>query len=287
MKRIPVTVSLLLITSLVVVIGLGSPHRVAFAAMDPGATAAGALAPVNPAASETVVAGNPIVEITKSCPSLRYVGRNAVFEITVTNRGDGPADNVVVTDVISGRIEFISADNDGVREGNNIVWRLGTLGAGASRTLKTTFRCNQIGTVRNTATVAYCVEASDECELEVKGIPAILLECVDDPDPIEINGSLTYTIAVLNQGSAVGTNIVVDCTLPPEEEHVKTAGPTKATVDGKRVTFAPLASLAPKARAIYKVTVKGVAEGDVRFRVELKSDQIKTPVMETESTHIY
>ena len=36
---------------------------------------------------------------------------------------------------------------------------------------------------------------TDVCDLEVKGIPAILLECVDDPDPIEINGTLTYKTA--------------------------------------------------------------------------------------------
>jgi uncharacterized repeat protein (TIGR01451 family) len=110
---------------------------------------------------------------------------------------------------------------------------------------------------------------------------------VDNPDPNEVGSELTYTITVLNQGSAVGTNIVVDCTLPPEEEYVSSTGPTKATVKGKRVTFARLSTLAPKAKAVFRVRVRGVAVGDVRFRVDLTSDQLKRPVMETESTHIY
>jgi uncharacterized repeat protein (TIGR01451 family) len=286
MKRIAVKLPFSL-ALLLAAVGSGPSLHVASAAMPPVMDATDADSSADPEASATLVAGQPILELTKDCPGLRYVGRNAIFEITLTNRGDGPANDVVVTDVISGRIDFIKADNNGVREGNNIVWRLGTLEAGGNRTLKATFRCNHIGRVRNTATVTYCVEASDACELEVKGIPAILLECVDDPDPIEINGSVTYTITVLNQGSAIGTNIVIECTLPPEEEHVSSTGPTKAKVEGRKVTFAPLASLAPKANVVYKVTVKGVKEGDVRFRVELKSDQIKTPVMETESTHIY
>jgi uncharacterized repeat protein (TIGR01451 family) len=272
MRRTTVTASWF-IALLVVAIGSGPSRGLALAAMTEQ--------------SASVSAGQPILELSKSCPNLRYVGRDAIFEITVANKGDGPANDVVVTDVTSGRIDFLRADNNGVREGNNIVWRLGTLEAGANRTLKATFRCNHIGTVRNSVTVTYCAEASDACELKVKGIPAILLECVDDPDPIEINGRVTYTITVLNQGSAVGTNIVIECTLPPEQEHVSSTGPTKAKTDGKMVTFAPLASLAPKATAVYKVTVKGVGEGDVRFRVQLESDQIKTPVMETESTHIY
>ncbi|HUU83458.1 MAG TPA: hypothetical protein VM243_08145 [Phycisphaerae bacterium] len=273
MKRIATQVALLVIV--VVVLSVGSSQRGVVAAQERAGSGA------------AVAAGQPILEISKSCPDLRYVGRDATFEITVANRGGGSANNVVVTDAIQGSIDFVSADNGGVREGGNIVWRLGVLEAGATRTLKANFGCNRIGMVRNTATVTYCAAASDTCELEIKGIPAILLECVDDPDPIEINGNVTYTITVVNQGSAVGTNIVIACTLAPEQEHVSSTGPTNATAAGKDVTFAPLASLAPKASAVYKVTAKGVGEGDVRFRVELMSDQIKTPVMETESTHIY
>ena len=240
-----------------------------------------------PSLDVAVAAGQPMVEITKVCPQLRYLGRDATFEITVVNKGNGIAHNVVVTDVITGEIEFKSADNDGKHENGRTVWHLDTLAAGQSRTLKAAFHCNRIGKIRNKATVNYCAEVSDTCELEVKGIPAILLECVDDPDPIEVNGSLTYTITVVNQGSAVGTNIKIACILPPQEEYVSSTGATKANVDGKKVTFAPLATLAPKATALFKITVKGTAEGDVRFAVELTSDQMDTPVNETESTHIY
>ena len=237
--------------------------------------------------SAAEAANQPILELTKNCPKLRYLGREATFEITVSNRGDGPAKDVVVTDVITGGIEFLSADNQGTREGSHIVWHLGSLKAGEIRNLKATFRCNRIGKIKNAATVSYCAEATDECELEVKGIPAVLLECVDDPDPIELGNSVTYTIAVTNQGTAVGTNIVIECTLPNEQEYVSSVGPTDAAAKGKKVTFAPLASLAPKASAVYKVTVKGVGVGDVRFRTQLKTDQIDTPVSETESTRIY
>ena len=271
MQRIT-TISVLFIL-FVAVAGTGASHDVAFAGMTESMT--------------TVVAGQPMLEVTKSCPKMRYIGRDAAFEITVANKGDGPAHDVVVTDVITGEIEFKSADQNGTHEGGNIVWRLGTLAAGESRTFNTVYRCNQIGRVGNKVTVTYCAEVSDTCELEVKGISAILLECVDDPDPIEINSSVTYSIKVLNQGSAVGTNIVIACTLPPEQEYLSSTGPTNAKAQNQKVTFASLKSLAPKATVVYKVTAKGIGEGDVRFRVEMTSDQIKTPVMETESTHIY
>lgn len=239
------------------------------------------------AAPAWTASGQPMIELTKTCPKLRYLGREATFEITVANTGTGPAQDVVVTDVNPQGIEFVSADSEGTRQGGNIIWQLGALDAGKSRVLKTTFRCNRIGKYKNSATVTYCAAARDECELEVKGISAILLECVDDPDPIEINSNVTYTITVTNQGSAVGTNIAITCTLPKEQEHVSSTGPSEVRTKGKMVTFAPLPTLAPKAKAVYEVTVKGTAEGDVRFRVEMKSDQMTSPVSETESTHIY
>lgn len=239
------------------------------------------------AGSATAMAGSPSVQITKSCPTLRYLGRDATFEITVANTGDGAAQDVVVTDVLPEGLDYRSTDNNGVREGSKIVWRLGALEAGESKVLKTVLGCNRIGKFKNSATVTYCAEATEMCELEVKGIPAILLECVDDPDPIEVNGNLTYTISVKNQGSAVGTNITIACTLPKEEEYVSSSGPTDAKAEDGKVTFAALASLAPQATAVFKVTVKGLSEGDVRFRVEMNSDQTDSPVMETESTHIY
>jgi len=234
-----------------------------------------------------VQAGQPIVDIVKVCPELRYLGRNVTFEITVTNRGDGPALNVVVKDRLAGGVQFVDADSGGARAGDDIVWQLGTLEAGKARTVKTTQRCDQIGKVVNTATVSYCAEVATSCAFPIKGIPAILLECVDDPDPTEVGGQLTYTITVLNQGSAVGTNIVINCTLPPEEEYVSSTGPTAAKVEGKAVTFAPIATLAPKATAVFGLKVKGLAAGDVRFKVEMNSDQLERVVMETESTHIY
>lgn len=231
--------------------------------------------------------GAPNIQLTKKCPNLRYVGRDATFELNVTNSGTGTAMDVVVTDTLPTGVEFLNADNDGRREGNLVVWRLGELAAGQSHTLKINVRCNQITTVRNRAKVTYCAMSEAECEFAVEGISAILLECVDAPDPIEVGGQMTYTITVTNQGSALGTGIAVECTLPEEEEFVQAGGATTAKAEGRTVKFAPLATLDPKAKAVFTVTVKGVKVGDARFQINLLSDQIKTPVMETESTRVY
>ncbi|HUS92148.1 MAG TPA: DUF11 domain-containing protein [Phycisphaerae bacterium] len=230
----------------------------------------------------------PALVLTKSGPKTRYVGRPVTYTITVKNTGDAPAKNTVVTDAVPAGTQFVSASNGGKLAGSGVTWQVGTIEPNGSATVTMTVNATRRGTIRNTATAeAYCAKASGETTTQVEGIPAILLECIDLADPIEIGAQETYEIIVTNQGSADGTNIMITCTLPDEQDYVSATGPTKATVAGKTVTFAPLANLAPQAKATYKVVTKGVKAGDTRFKVSLNSDQMTTPAEETESTHIY
>lgn len=238
-------------------------------------------------ASARVVVRQPVLAITKRGPDVRFLGRPATFEITVLNTGDAPARDAVLTDPLPAGTELVAADG-GQLVGGNVVWQLGTLEPRAARTVQLTLKPNVIGTIENVATVeAYCARATAAARLEIRGIPAILLEVVDHPDPIEIGSDVTYTIEVTNQGSAVGTNIVVDCALPAELQYVSANGPVSFQADGPSIRFAPLAALPPKATVTYRVVAKGLQEVDARFKVTLRSDQTTSPVEETESTHIY
>ena len=216
------------------------------------------------------------------------MGRPLTYEITVTNKGDAPARNTVVTDVVPAGTAFVAASAGGKFANGAVTWSLGTLQPGGSAKVSLTLRAVARGRARNTATVrAYCARAAAEATTELAGVPAILLELIDEADPIEVGAQETYVVTVTNQGSADGTNISVVCTLPAEQEFVSAKGPTEATHKDGVVTFAPLGELDPKAKAVYRVMVKGIKAGDVRFKVSLKSDQMTSPAEETESTHIY
>ncbi len=239
-------------------------------------------------AAYAVTVVKPELAMSKSGPKKRFSGRPATYDITITNKGDGPANKLVVTDVIPSGATFVSATDGGKLAGGKAVWNLGSLAAGASKKVSITLKLDKMGTFVNKATAkAYCADASAEASTSVVGIAAILLEVIDLEDPIEVGSNETYVISVTNQGTAVGTNIRVVATLPAEMDYISSTGPTTAAVNGKIITFAPLARLAPKATVQYKVIIKGIAAGDLRFGVRLVSDQMTSPVMETESTHAY
>ena len=230
----------------------------------------------------------PELRVTKTSPDVRFLGRPAEFQITVENVGDSVARGTVLTDQMPAGATFLGASDGGTASGNAVTWNLGDLPPGGRRTVTIAMTARQIGQFRNVAIArAYCTEATAEAPLLVRGIPAILLEVIDIDDPIEVGAQNTYEITVTNQGSAEDTNIVVTCELPPQQEFVAAEGAVPFQVNGRTVTFAPLPQLAPQAAAKYRVVVKGLSEGDVRFRTTLTSAQLTQPVEETESTRHY
>ncbi len=249
------------------------------------ATEAGGLSAEATATTRVV---KPALQLSKQGPDVRYLGRPAEFTLTVRNTGDAVARNLVVTDTVPGGLTFLAASDGGKYANGRVTWRLGELPAGQSRSVTVKLNTFQIGRMENTARAeAYCANADARAVLEVRGIPALLLEVVDLSDPIEVGGNVTYEITVLNQGSAAGTSIVIRCQIPGEQSYISADGPTDASTSGKVVTFAPLASLAPKATAKYRVTLKADSVQDVRFGVRMTADQLDSPVEETESTHQY
>ncbi|MHC5111527.1 MAG: COG1361 family protein [Planctomycetota bacterium] len=231
---------------------------------------------------------SPLLTVDKTGPDVRYLGRPAVFNLTVKNSGDAAARDAVLRDQIPSGLTFNSASDGGRLTGNEVVWNLGTINAGDSRSVSITFTPTQQGMFENRARVdAYCAEDRTAVSMEARGIPAILLEVIDIEDPIEVGASTTYEIRVLNQGTAHGTGIMIVCEVAPEQVFVSASGPTGFRDQGKRVTFDPLLSLAPKAEVKFFVSVKGQTASDARFKVSLTSNQLERPVEETESTHIY
>ena len=56
---------------------------------------------------------------------------------------------------------------------------------------------------------------------------------------------------------------------------------------GQQILFDPIGSVGVKGEATYRVKVKGMQPGDMRFRVKMTSDQNRTPVVKEENTRFY
>ncbi len=226
----------------------------------------------------------PGLKVEKTGTKEQILGRNADYEIAVSNTGDTTLNNVVVSDVAPAETAIVAAPGATI-SGNKATWTIAELkpGAKVSQTLKLTSKVagNHCNTV--TASAGSLNDSAKACTLW-KGIAAVLLEVVDDPDPIQVGENTTYTIKVTNQGFADIHNVKIVYTSDEETAPVSSA---QGTVSGKTVNFAPVAVLGAKQVVTYTITVKGNKAGDSRNKVVLTAEELTSPVEETESTTVY
>lgn len=240
-------------------------------------------------ASATTTVRSPELALECAAPGEVFAGRPARVNLKVTNKGDAPETLVTVELPIPAGATVQSATEGGRTANNRVVWEIRNLAPNAAKDLSATLVASQPGSLAMNVTArgacAKPVEA--RCNTRVAGIPAILLEVIDIEDPIEVGNNEVYEIIVTNQGSAPDTGVKVVCTLEDSQEFVSGTGTTAVSGAGRTITMQPVASLAPKAKATWRVTVKALKAGDIRFSVKMTSDNIDRPVEETEATRQY
>jgi len=231
----------------------------------------------------------PVLTLTKSGPKRQYLGRSVSYEISVFNKGDGPAQNTIVEDIIPPGVTGIEATTGAQFSGAKLIWELGTLEPNTSKKVRVSYTPSKEGELMASATAsAYCAEpVTDSAKTTITGIAAARLDVVDLDDPVEVGNTTTYVITVSNEGSAPDNNIRIVCLLDDKLQYVSSAGSTAGSLIGKTVSFAPLRTIEPKTKATWRVVVKGLQAGDVRFKVAMHTDQLALPIEEMEATHIY
>jgi uncharacterized repeat protein (TIGR01451 family) len=172
-----------------------------------------------------------------------------------------------------------------------VSWSLGDLPPHASREVSLAVMAVNIGEYKHAAVAraARGLEAQAEAETRIEGMPALLVELVDLDDPVEVGGNARYELRITNTGSKTETNLQVVCTLPDKMDFggAQGAGGSGHRVEGKEVIFEPLPRLAPRADAVYRVSARPRAAGDLRFKARIKADSLAEPVNKEESTKVF
>lgn len=268
------------------------PERTGTFAAQATANAAGGLSASSGTAQTVVKQAN--LDLAIMCPQgSTFIGRTLSYEAVVTNKGDGAANNTMLM-VTTGGASVASASDGGSAGAGGINWNLGTIAPGQSR--KVSFVLNPgaafTGNVAVSAkATAVCAnEPAVNCTAQVIGIPAQLLDGVDNPDPVQVGNTTTYTLRVTNQGSQPLTNVKLMGKLinADKMQYVSTTGPAgNGQTSGADVTFPAVPTLAPGQSVTYTVVVKATGEGQVSFEAQTSSDQITVPLIKRETTNFF
>ena len=242
---------------------------------------------VHAEATSTTVVHAPVLTVACAAPDVRYMGRSFDVSFTVNNTGDAPAAGTILDLPVPSGLKATAASNGGQVSAGRVSWDLGSVGVNSPQTVTASFTGDAAGNFAfNPSAKGACAPAvSSSCQTALKGVPAILLEKSDDPDPVGVGEQTTYTVRVTNQGFADDNNIKVVVTIAPELVPVSATG--DGAISGQTVTFPVVPRLPAKEAVTYRVVAKGVKPGDGRTRFELNSDMLQSPVIAEESTHVY
>jgi uncharacterized repeat protein (TIGR01451 family) len=218
----------------------------------------------------------------------QFVGKSASYEINIGNPGDLPLKNVVVTDSMPAEGRILQATGAAL-SGGSASWTIVELAPGEEKKFSVVATAQSPGVYKNLVQVktAEGVTAQSEYPTLWRGMAGLSLQMTDSADPIKEGDTTEFSITLTNQGTAADSNVRVQMSFPGGLQPLSASGATTATIAGQSVSFAPVATLAPKQSLVWKVVAKGSVVGDNRTRVQYTSDSIKVPVTKDESTQVY
>jgi uncharacterized repeat protein (TIGR01451 family) len=260
-------------------------------------------------ARATVNVVEALLQIAQTGPTKCHVRAEPTYEITLSNPGTATTDSVALYAVLPEGFEFVQASDNATFSAANraVVWKLSGLAPGATKPVSLKIRAAAAGdgslrTIAQTVPEQPAVglaggvpakpagrilEAKTETAIKAEGVAAVRFEVLDLDDPVEVGKEAVYEIRVMNQGTGVCTNVQLVAAIAEGTEYKGSSGPTQVKAQGQHLVFEPIASLAAKGEAVYRVKVRGTVAGDLRFRVQLTCDQVRTPVVKEESTRFY
>ncbi len=179
-------------------------------------------------ATATTTIAAPGLNVTKTGPAAATVGAPIRYQITVTNPGNGPATNVMLTDSFDAGLQHSSGANP-------VRLELGTLAPGETRPVTLDLVATQTGTLVNrvTATADGGLTAQAQHPVTVQQ-PRMDMTKTGPPFRFA-GGQVEWTITVTNSGEVPLTNVVVRDQLPREVTFVSAS--TGGQVGGGQVVW--------------------------------------------------
>jgi uncharacterized repeat protein (TIGR01451 family) len=233
----------------------------------------------------------PRLDLQLAGPALRYLGRKALYTLKISNPGDAPATNVTISDLVPEGFKVLAASDGGRHDfsSHTVSWFLGEIKPGETHEVKLEVQAVNPGEFKHKASAVGANNLNVESELatRIEGLSALMLEMVDTDDPIEVSSETSYEVRITNTGSKVETDIKLLATIPEKMEFKNATGPVRFQQEGKTIVFEPLEKLAPKADAVFRINVKALDQGIVRFKIQMTSTNLTEPVIKMEATRIY
>lgn len=199
--------------------------------------------------------------VEKRGPREARIGQPCRFAVRIRNTGGADAENVTLTDQVPAGAQLISTNPTAQQEGDRLVWRLGSIPAGATRTVEMRIEPTREGPLGSVARVTMDTAASAST---VCTRPQLAVR-MSAPRSVLLGEEQMVTIELHNPGTGAATNVMLSEDVPAALRHPAGAElefevGTLEPGETRRIDLRMTAAAAGRVQNL--VTV--VADGDLR-----------------------
>ena len=225
-------------------------------------------------------------------PKIRYLERQATFNLAVKNIGTADASELEFVAHLPTGLKFNAANNRGSYDPqtHTVTWAiLGDLPAGRVAPMQLTVMPVDLGNqaIKLTAKGRLGIAADAKTELRVEGLAELDFSIGQDNGTIEVGTTSTYSVQLKNVGNKPDKNVQVVVELPAGTELVDVSAPVEYRINGQQLVFAAVPEMRNKDPYNYKFQVRHNQAGSQVVRAKVTSANWPVAVVKEEGTLVY
>ncbi len=227
-----------------------------------------------------------MLDLSRSGPKTRHVGRVATYVNKITNATSLPMQNLTVSEVIPAGLTFVEATDGQYDSSHRVVtWSVTEIPAGQSQDLKIKLLPQKPGDHQSVVRVSDSTGQSStlKWQTHVAAFASLSVDIEPPAQPVTVGGEVPLKLAVRNRGLGEAKNVVLMVTVPEEFELVSAVSPVAYEMQSGKIVFAPLKKLGAQSQQVFGLRVQAKRSCDSRWRATIDAEHMREPLSSEEA----
>jgi uncharacterized repeat protein (TIGR01451 family) len=222
------------------------------------------------------------LQLTRTGPPVRFVGRPGTYVTKVTNQSTAPLQDVTVQERVPRELDVAVLPTGGRWDprARVITWTLPRLEPGESQELTSELVATVAGAFIDsvTATDRTGNRAELETSIDVKGFSDLVIDVSTKPRTVLVGELISLRLTLKNEGNIAATNVRPRFEIPQGLEVVG-ATPTTHQVHGNVVEFPPIAEVPVNGEQAFDLILTATQPGSMKVTMQLDSAEYQEPLV--------
>lgn len=230
------------------------------------------------------------IELARSGPSARFVGRPAAYTTKVINKSSETLSNVTVQEKVAPGVELAAVPVGGRWDprARLIIWTLPQLLPGETRELTSHLVASAAG--QHPTALAAVDAAGNRAELatviDVKGFADLAVDVSTPQRTVQVGDQVSLRLTLKNDGTAAARNVRTRFAIPAGLAFAGAHGPVEYQTQGNIVEFASLNELPVNGEQAFDIVLTAAEVGSSKVTVQLETADYEEPLIRDQAIRV-